>query len=65
MILNRLLQTGGTMTGHRGGPWIDLLPSRRQCGHVWAVQCQVELQRLAGGNASIGRNSIHLWSRRV
>jgi ubiquinone/menaquinone biosynthesis C-methylase UbiE len=54
MILNRLLKQGGTMTvieGDHGSTYFhpDSSAARR------AIQCQVELQRLAGGNALIGR----------
>jgi SAM-dependent methyltransferase len=53
-ILNRLLEPGGTMTvieGDHGSAYFhpDSNAARR------AIQCQVELQRLAGGNALIGR----------
>jgi SAM-dependent methyltransferase len=53
-ILNRLLKPGGTMTvieGDHGSTYFhpDSGTARK------AIQCQVELQRLAGGNALIGR----------
>jgi len=53
-ILNRLLRPGGTMTvieGDHGSTYFhpDSSAARK------AIQCQVELQRLAGGNALIGR----------
>ena len=52
--LNRLLRDGGTMTvieGDHGSAYFhpDSAAARM------AVQCQIELQRLAGGNALIGR----------
>jgi SAM-dependent methyltransferase len=53
-ILKRLLRPGGTMTvieGDHGSTYFhpDSSAARK------AIQCQVELQRLAGGNALIGR----------
>ena len=53
-ILNRLLRPGGTVTvieGDHGSTYFhpDSTAARR------AIQCQVELQRMAGGNALIGR----------
>jgi len=53
-MLRRLLRPGGTMTvieGDHGSTYFhpDSSPARA------AIQCQVELQRLAGGNALIGR----------
>jgi len=63
MILNRLLRPGGTMTVIEGT--MDRPTSiRQQCG-PYGVQCQVELQRLAGGNASIGRQLYPLMVERV
>ena len=53
-ILNRLLRPGGTMTvieGDHGSAYFHPDSSAARM----AVQCQVELQRLAGGNALIGR----------
>lgn len=53
-ILNRLLRPGGTMTvieGDHGST--DFHPDSSAAR--MAIQCQVELQRLAGGNALIGR----------
>jgi SAM-dependent methyltransferase len=52
--LNRLLRDGGTMTvieGDHGSAYFhpDSTAARM------AIQCQIELQRLAGGNALIGR----------
>ena len=52
--LKRLLKTGGTMTvieGDHGSAYFhpDSAAARN------AIQCQVELQRRAGGNANIGR----------
>jgi SAM-dependent methyltransferase len=54
VILNRLLRPGGSMTvieGDHGSTYFH--PDSRAAR--MAIQCQVELQRLAGGNASIGR----------
>ena len=53
-ILNKLLRPGGTMTvieGDHGSTYFHPDSSAAQM----AIQCQVELQRLAGGNALIGR----------
>ena len=53
-ILNRLLRPGGTMTvieGDHGSTYFHPDSSAAQR----AIQCLVELQRLAGGNALIGR----------
>jgi SAM-dependent methyltransferase len=53
-ILNRLLRPGGTMTvieGDHGSTYFHPESSAARK----AIQCQVELQRLAGGNALIGR----------
>ena len=53
-ILSRLLRPGGTMTvieGDHGSTYFH--PA--SCAAHAAIQCQVELQRLAGGNALIGR----------
>lgn len=53
-ILNRLLRPGGTMTvieGDHGSTYFH--PDSSAARMV--IQCQVELQRLAGGNALIGR----------
>jgi ubiquinone/menaquinone biosynthesis C-methylase UbiE len=52
--LNRLLKPGGTMTiieGDHGSTYFYPDSSAARM----AIQCQVELQRLAGGNALIGR----------
>ncbi len=53
-ILRRLLKPGGTMTvieGDHGSAYFYPDSSAARM----AIQCQVELQRLAGGNALIGR----------
>jgi SAM-dependent methyltransferase len=53
-ILNRLLRPGGTMTvieGDHGSAYFHPDSSAAQK----AIQCQVDLQRMAGGNALIGR----------
>jgi SAM-dependent methyltransferase len=57
--LNRMLRPGGTMTvieGDHGSAYFhpDSSAARR------AIQCQVELQRLAGGDALIGRQLFPL-----
>jgi SAM-dependent methyltransferase len=52
--LNRLLRPGGTMTvieGDHGSTYFHPDSSAARM----AIQCQIELQRLAGGNALIGR----------
>jgi SAM-dependent methyltransferase len=54
VILNRLLRPGGTMTvieGDHGSTYFHPDSSAARM----AIQCQVELQRLAGGSALIGR----------
>jgi SAM-dependent methyltransferase len=54
VILRRLLRPGGTMTvieGDHGSTYFHPDSSAARM----AIQCQVELQRLAGGNALIGR----------
>src|SRR6202011_3448319 len=53
-LLKNLLQPGGTITvfeGDHGSTYFH--PDSRAAHH--AIGCQVELQRLAGGNALIGR----------
>lgn len=53
-ILKKLLRPGGTMTvieGDHGSTYFHPDSSAARM----AIQCQVELQRLAGGNALIGR----------
>lgn len=75
LVLKNLLKRGGTMTvieGDHGSTCFfpDSEPAHR------AIQCQVELQRRAGGNANIGRriypllrdagfNAIHVSPRLV
>ena len=75
LVLKTLLKPGGTMTvieGDHGSTFFfpDSEPAHR------AIQCQVELQRRAGGNANIGRriypllrdaglNAIHVSPRLV
>ena len=61
-ILKRLLKPGGTMTvieGDHGSATFhpDSFAARR------AIQCQVELQKRAGGNALIGRELYPLLKR--
>ncbi|MCG8462684.1 MAG: methyltransferase domain-containing protein [Holophagales bacterium] len=60
--LDRILSPGGTITvieGDHGSTFFhpDSLPARR------AIQCQVDLQKHAGGNANIGRELFPLLSR--
>ena len=53
-ILNELLKPGGTMTVIEGDHGSAYFHPESTAAHL-AIQCQVELQRLAGGNALIGR----------
>jgi SAM-dependent methyltransferase len=53
-ILNRLLRPGGTMTVIEGDHGSTCFHPDSSAARM-AIQCQVELQRLAGGNALIGR----------
>lgn len=53
-ILSGLLRPGGTMTVIEGDHGSTYFHPDSRAAHA-AIQCQVELQRLAGGNALIGR----------
>ena len=53
-ILNRLLRPGGTMTVVEGDHGSTFFHPDSSAARM-AIQCQVEMQRLAGGNALIGR----------
>jgi SAM-dependent methyltransferase len=53
-ILNSLLRPGGTMTVIEGDHASAYFHPDSRAAHM-AIQCLVELQRLAGGNALIGR----------
>ena len=53
-ILNTLLKPGGTVTVIEGDHGSTYFHPDSRAAHI-AIQCQVELQRLAGGNALIGR----------
>jgi len=53
-ILNRLLRPGGTMTVIEGDHGSTYFHPDSRAAHK-AIQCLVELQRLAGGNPLIGR----------
>jgi ubiquinone/menaquinone biosynthesis C-methylase UbiE len=53
-ILNGLMRPGGTMTIIEGDHGSAYFHPDNSAAHL-AIQCQVELQRLAGGNALIGR----------
>ena len=53
-ILNRLLRPGGTMTVIEGDHGSTYFHPDSSAAHL-AIQCLVELQRLAGGNGLIGR----------
>jgi ubiquinone/menaquinone biosynthesis C-methylase UbiE len=57
-ILNSLLRPGGTMTVIEGDHASTYFHPDSPAAHM-AIQCLVELQRLAGGNALIGGSSIH------
>jgi SAM-dependent methyltransferase len=54
VILNRLLRPGGTMTVIEGDHGSTYFHPDSTAAHM-AIDCLVELQRLAGGNALIGR----------
>ncbi len=56
-ILDRLLKPGGTITVIEGDHGSAYFHPDSSAAHA-AIQCQVELQRAAGGNALIGRQ-IH------
>jgi SAM-dependent methyltransferase len=53
-ILNRLLRPGGTMTVIEGDHGSTYFHPHSSAAHM-AIQCLIELQRLGGGNALIGR----------
>jgi SAM-dependent methyltransferase len=53
-ILSKLLRPGGTMTVIEGGHGSTYFHPESSAARE-AIQCQIELQRLAGGNALIGR----------
>src|SRR5260370_30660378 len=53
-ILNSLLRPGGTITVIEGDHASAYFHPDSRAAHM-AIQCLVELQRLAGGNALIGR----------
>jgi len=54
VILNGLLKPGGTMTVIEGDHGSTYLHPDSNAAHL-AIECLVELQRLGGGNALIGR----------
>lgn len=54
VILNRLLRPGGSMTVIEGDHGSTYFYPESSAAHL-AIQCQVELQRRAGGDALIGR----------
>lgn len=54
IALKRLLKTGGTMTVIEGDHGSTFFHPDSEAAHR-AIQCQVDLQRAAGGNANIGR----------
>ena len=53
-ILTRLLKPGGTLTAIEGDHGSTYFYPDSDAAHL-AIQCQVTLQRMAGGNALIGR----------
>jgi hypothetical protein len=57
-----LLRPGGTMTVVEGDHGSTFFHPDSSAARM-AIQCQVELQRLAGGNALIGRQSISTYGR--
>ena len=74
-ILKNLIRVGGTITVIEGDHGSAYFYPDSDAAHI-AIQCQVELQRRAGGNAMIGRelypllreagfNSIHVSPRMV
>jgi len=74
-ILKSLIKVGGTITVIEGDHGSAYFYPDSEAAHL-AIQCQVELQRRAGGNAMIGRelyplltktgfNSIHVSPRMV
>jgi len=74
-ILKSLIKVGGTITVIEGDHGSAYFYPDSEAAHI-AIQCQVELQRRAGGNAMIGRelypllskagfNSIHVSPRMV
>jgi SAM-dependent methyltransferase len=58
-ILERLLKPGGTMTVIEGDHGSTYFHPDSNAAHL-AIRCQIELQRLAGGNALIGRQIFPL-----
>ena len=54
VILNKLLRPGGTITVIEGDHGSTYFHPDSSAAHV-AIRCLIELQRLAGGNALIGR----------
>lgn len=61
MILNKLLRPGGTMTVIEGDHGSTYFHPDSSAAHM-AIRCLVELQRLAGGNALIGRQLYPLMA---
>jgi hypothetical protein len=75
VIFKNLIKVGGTITVIEGDHGSTYFYPDSEAAHV-AIQCQVELQRRAGGNAMIGRElypllveagfaSIHVSPRMV
>ena len=52
--LKNLLKGGGTITVIEGDHGSTYFYPDNEAAH-WAIQCQIELQKRAGGNANIGR----------
>jgi ubiquinone/menaquinone biosynthesis C-methylase UbiE len=61
-VLGTYLKPGGTITVIEGDHGSAYFHPDSQAAHQ-AIQCQVELQRRAGGNANIGRELFPLLSR--
>ena len=62
MALKALLRPGGTITVIEGDHGSTYFHPDSEAAHA-AIRCQVELQRMAGGNANIGREVYPLLQR--
>jgi len=61
LALKQILRTGGTITAIEGDHGSAFFHPDSEAAHR-AIQCQVELQRRAGGNANVGRELYPLLS---
>jgi hypothetical protein len=61
-ILKRLIKVGGTITVIEGDHGSAYFYPDSEAAHT-AIQCQVELQRRAGGDAMIGRQMYPLLTK--